>query len=59
VSNCCFDKDFLEKILEQLYDLLNEAYYSTPPYIASKSLIKRAKDLTHFLRVSLSGYCKE
>lgn len=58
-SKCCVDKDFLEHFLNQLYDLLVEAYYTTPPYIASRSLIKRSKDIVHLLRVSIENVCLE
>jgi hypothetical protein len=49
----CIERDFIARLLDKLYDLLNEAYYTTPPYIASRSLIKRSLDLVHSTRVSL------
>ncbi|ADI31297.1 hypothetical protein [Staphylothermus hellenicus] len=53
-DNRCVDRELFEKSLDQLNDLLLEAYYSTPPYIASKTLIKRAKELVQSLLETLS-----
>ena len=51
----CYDKDFLRRFLEQLDDLLTEAYYSTPPHISSKTLIKRAVELVRSLSLELES----
>lgn len=49
------DNELIKRLLDKLYDLLKDAYYMTPPYVASRSLIKRSLDLVHFTRVSLSN----
>ncbi len=53
------DREFVKKLLDKLFELLDEAYYSTPPYIASRPLIKRSLDLVHFTRVSLLAKCNK
>jgi len=40
------DRELVMRFLNQLNDILHLAYYSTPPYISSKTLIKRAKEIT-------------
>lgn len=49
----CYDAEFLIKLFEQLDDLLREAYYSTPPHISSKSLVKRARDIVRSILIDL------
>ncbi len=49
----CYDKEFLERLLRKMDDLLTEAYYSTPPHISSKTLIMRARDLVRSLLLDL------
>ncbi|MET1159703.1 MAG: hypothetical protein ABWW65_01970 [Thermoprotei archaeon] len=55
MSKPCIDRDFIKKYLEQLLDFISMAYYTTPPHISSKSLIKRSKDLVESLIVSISS----
>jgi hypothetical protein len=45
----CYDRVFIERLLDKLDDLLREAYYSTPPNISSKSLVKKARDVIRSL----------
>ncbi len=45
----CYDREFLERTLNKLDDLLRETYYSTPPHISSKALIKKARDIIRSL----------
>jgi hypothetical protein len=52
-SRECIDRELIERFLDQLHDLLIEAYYSTPPYISSKTLIKRAKELVQSLLLTI------
>ena len=40
------DRELVMRFLSQLNDILHLAYYSTPPHISSKTLIKRAKEIT-------------
>jgi len=44
--DCTRELELLEKILVKLENCLREAYYSTPPHIASKTLVYRALVLT-------------
>ncbi len=50
----CYDRDFLVELYEKLDDLLREAYYSTPPHIASKALVKKARDIIRSLLQDVS-----
>ncbi len=59
MSETLNDPCFIKKYLDKLYDLLYEAYYSTPPYISSKSLIYRALELTRSMRISVANLCRE
>lgn len=49
----CIDRELFEKFLHQLNDILLEAYYTTPPHIVSKTLIKRAKELVQSMLSTL------
>jgi len=49
------DSELIERVFDKLYEMLIEAYYSTPPHIASRPMIKRSVELVHHLRVSLKA----
>ena len=49
------DPEFIVRVLDKLYKLVSEAYYTTPPHIVSRSLIKRSLELIHHLRVSIKA----
>jgi len=55
----CIETGFLIRYLDKLYDLLSEAYHTTPIYVSSKNLVARAREMVHNLRVSLGSICLE
>ncbi len=51
----CLEVEAIGRILKKLEAILRDAYYSTPPHIASKTLIYRALELTMGSRTYFEG----